>query len=83
MKKSTNYIFLDGIFSDYMAKYGIQWEQKLVKEFKKHLAFLAKTSKIMIITNQNISKVDFWLLKHNLNLFVYNVSNPVEPNFIE
>jgi hypothetical protein len=82
MKKSTNYIFLDGIFSDYMAKYGIQWEQKLVKEFKKYLALLSKTSKIMIITNQDISKVTLWLLKYNLNLFVYNVSNPVKSNFI-
>lgn len=77
MSGSRNYIFLDSIFADYMNHYGKEWENKLVEEFKTHLSSLSKNSEIMIITQQNLLKVNDWLLKYDLLQFIDNISNPL------
>lgn len=76
MKQQRNYIFLDGIMADYMSHYGVEWENKLIEEFKKYLIDLSKVSEIMLVTNQDTSKIHDWLVKNNLLQFFSNISNP-------
>ena len=49
----------------------------MLKNLKKYFRTFSKTSKIIIITNQNISEITDWFLQKNLFQFVEKISNPV------
>lgn len=77
MNKSKIYILIDDIFKNYENQFGDIGETILVDEFKKYFADLSQKSEIMIITRQDITKINNWLLKHNLLVFVSDVSKPI------
>lgn len=75
MKKSKNYIFFDEIVVEYFNQYGKKGEAKLVRDFKRHLAVLSKTSEIIVITGQDTFKVTNWFIKHELYQFTHTITN--------
>lgn len=75
MKTQKNYIFFDEIFTEYVNHYGKNGETKLIKDFKKYLADLSKTSEITVITRQEVSKVASWFTKNDLYQFTDSISN--------
>jgi hypothetical protein len=75
MRPSINYIFFDEIVAEYYNQYGKNYSAKLVRDLKRYLAKLAKTSEIIVITSQDTHKVTNWLIKHNLYQFTHTVTN--------
>lgn len=75
MKKSKNYIFFDEIVVDYFNQYGEKGKSMLIKDLKKNLADLSKTSDITIITQQDTFKVTNWFIKHDLYKFTEIITN--------
>lgn len=75
MKKQKNYIFFDEIVTEYFNHHGENGESALIKDLKKYLADLSKTSEIMVITRQDTFKVTNWFLKHDLYQFTHTITN--------
>lgn len=78
MKKKNIYIFFDDVMGDYIGYYGKMGEEEAVKGMKRYLRHLSKTSKITIITHEDVVKIKEWFLKNDLFKFVDNISNPVK-----
>lgn len=76
MKTQKIYIFIDTICEDYKEYFGQECELELIKNLTVYLSDLSKTSKVYIITKQDISKMTDWLLKNDLYGFVDNIMNP-------
>lgn len=81
MKKSQNYIFFDEILTEYMHHFNENGEHILIEDLKKYLNYLSKTSRIILITKQDILKINEWLIENDLLKFIDNVTNPVISNF--
>lgn len=75
MKKQKNYIFFDEIVAEYFNHHGNKGESELVQDLRKHLADLAKTSEITVITRQDTFKVTNWFIKHDLYQFTHTITN--------
>jgi len=75
MKTSKNYIFFDEIVAEYFNQYGKKYSVKLVRDLKRHLADLAKTSEIVVITRQDTFKVTNWFIKNDLYQFTHSITN--------
>jgi hypothetical protein len=76
MKKKPIYILFDDMMRDFTSYCEEMCEEEIVREIKKYLKHLSKTSKIMIITHQNVAQIKEWFLKNGLHKFVDNISNP-------
>lgn len=76
MKKKNIYILFDDMMRDFIHYCGEMCEEELVEEMKKYLKQLSKTSKIMVITHNDVSKIKEWFKKNGLIKFVDNISNP-------
>lgn len=77
MKKQKIYFLLDEVLLEYENHFEKKSEKQFIKDLSEYLPILSKTSEIILITKQEIDKVNKWLLENNLHEFVYNVSNPV------
>lgn len=75
MKKQKNYIFFDEIVTEYINHYDKNGESILVKDLKKYLADLSKTSEIIVITRQDTFKVTNWFLRNDLYQFTHTITN--------
>lgn len=60
---------------EYFNHYGEKGESTLVKDLKKYLADLSKTSDIIIITRQNTIKVTNWFIKNEIYQFTHTITN--------
>lgn len=78
MKKKNIYVLFDDMVNDFINYRGEMCEEELVEEMKKYLKHLSKTSKIMVITHDDVIKIKKWFEKNDLFKFVDNISNPVQ-----
>lgn len=75
-KKPPMWIFFDDVIREYINHYGENAEKYMIKHLKKYLCDFSKTSKIMIITNQNVTEKINWFFQNDLYKFIDNISNP-------
>lgn len=77
MKTQTIYIFIDTIYEDYKKYFEEECELELVKDLTVYLSNLSKTSKINLITKQDVAKVANWFLRNDLYCYIDNITNPM------
>lgn len=77
MNKAPMWIFFDNLVLEYANCYGQSCEGLLIKEFKKYLSNLAKTSKIIILTCKDTSDIEKWFVKNKLKQYIYSIENPI------
>lgn len=77
MKRPQIYILFDDVFIGYINHYSNNGEIKLVKDLRASLINLSQTSDIMIITNEDIAKIECWFYRNNLIKFISDISNPM------
>lgn len=77
MEKRNIYIFFDDIMRDYKNCYHERGEEEAAKAMDELFKLRSKHFNIMVITYQDVFKVEEWLLKNNLLEFVDNISNPL------
>ena len=77
MTKPPVYIFFDDVIREYRQYYGEEYEMIMLKNLKKYFRTFSKTSKIIIITNQNISEITDLFLQKGIFRFIETISNSV------
>lgn len=72
-KQTKNLYFFDEILAKYRKHFDS--EDRIINDFKNAFEGFSKTSRIMLITRQDVSMVISWLKSKNLYQFIDNVSN--------
>ena len=77
MKKKNIYILFDDMMADFIGYYGEICKEEAAREIGKYLKHLSKTSKIMVITHEDVSQIKEWFKENDLLKFIDNISNLV------
>lgn len=77
MEKPPVYIFFDDVLREYSNYYGLKSKSILIKDFRKYLSQLSKSSSIIVITRENIILTRKWFLKNKLLKFIKDIFPPV------
>jgi len=78
MKNSKMYIFFDDAVREYQNYYGEKAQFVMIKHLKKYLSEFSKTSKIIVITVQDILVIRDWFFKYDLFKFIEDILNPLK-----
>lgn len=76
MQKQKIYILFDDVVLAYGNCFITDWEEMLIKDLTKYLTNFYLNSEIIIITNQEISKIIDWFVCNYLFQFVENFHKP-------
>lgn len=75
MQKGQIFIFFDDVIREYFECYGKKGEKILLEHLRKYLSRFSETSEIIILTNQEESKIVEWFKRNKLLELVSKISN--------